>query len=209
VAGVGSSAVLPGDDLLYALAPEAMVRFVQERAAASELDEMFRQTVADESGTIPEEPWRDLGPDRLRELISMLESSSVDELTLENRGTRVTLRKASSPGSVPAGAATSAAPASPGAEVGADAHPDQDETRFIVGASMVGTFYRSPAPGVAPYVEVGSHVSKGEALCVLEAMKLMNELISEVSGEVLAVLAEDGTAVEYGQPLFLIRLETE
>ena len=73
---------------------------------------------------------------------------------------------------------------------------------------MVGTFYRSPAPETDPFIDVGQHVEKGDVLCVLEAMKLMNEMIAESSGTIAAILVEDGTAVEYGQPLFLLDSDT-
>jgi len=74
-----------------------------------------------------------------------------------------------------------------------------------VKAPMVGTFYRAPAPGEAPFVEVGSKISNGQAVCILEAMKLMNELEAEISGEVVEILVENGTPVEYNQVLMLVR----
>ena len=70
---------------------------------------------------------------------------------------------------------------------------------------MVGTFYRAPAPGEAPFVEVGSKISNVQAVCILEAMKLMNELEAEISGEVVEILVENGTPVEYNQVLMLVR----
>jgi acetyl-CoA carboxylase biotin carboxyl carrier protein len=76
-------------------------------------------------------------------------------------------------------------------------------------ASMVGTFYASPTPGTPPYAGVGQLVKAGEVLCILEAMKLMNEVVSDLDGTVAAVLVEDGAAVEYGQPLFLIDVSGE
>ena len=82
------------------------------------------------------------------------------------------------------------------------------EGHSVIRASMVGTFYRSPTPGTEPFVDVGQHVEKGDVLCVLEAMKLMNEMVAETSGTIAAILVEDGTAVEYGQPLFLIDSDT-
>ena len=69
---------------------------------------------------------------------------------------------------------------------------------------MVGTFYRAPSPGAPPFVEIGQSVSKGQTLCIIEAMKLLNEIESDVSGTVKAILVENGQPVEYGQPLFLI-----
>jgi acetyl-CoA carboxylase biotin carboxyl carrier protein len=72
-------------------------------------------------------------------------------------------------------------------------------------APMVGTFYRSPAPGEAPFVEVGSRVTQGQPVCILEAMKLMNELEAEISGDVVEILVENGTPVEFGQVLMRIK----
>jgi acetyl-CoA carboxylase biotin carboxyl carrier protein len=69
---------------------------------------------------------------------------------------------------------------------------------------MVGTFYRAPSPGAPPFAEIGQSVSKGQTLCIIEAMKLLNEIESDVSGTIKAILVENGQPVEYGQPLFLI-----
>ncbi|NOS35846.1 MAG: acetyl-CoA carboxylase biotin carboxyl carrier protein [Deltaproteobacteria bacterium] len=73
-----------------------------------------------------------------------------------------------------------------------------------VESPMVGTFYRAPSPEVAPFIEIGDTVSKGQMLCIIEAMKLMNEIESEYSGKVVSILVENGQPVEYGEPLFLI-----
>jgi len=75
----------------------------------------------------------------------------------------------------------------------------------LITSPIVGTFYGSPSPGSEPFVKVGSHVDKGQTLCIVEAMKLMNEIESEISGEVLRIFVENGAPVEYGQPLFGIR----
>lgn len=80
------------------------------------------------------------------------------------------------------------------------------EKQFLVTSPIVGTFYRAPSPESSPYVEVGSPVSKGAVLCIVEAMKIMNEIECEVSGKVSAILAENAQPVEYGQPLFIIDL---
>jgi len=74
---------------------------------------------------------------------------------------------------------------------------------------MVATFYRGPSPEAPPFVVVGQHVNPGDVLCILEAMKLMNELVAEVPGVITSVLVEDGTAVEYGQPLFMVEPDSE
>ncbi|MCL5290445.1 MAG: acetyl-CoA carboxylase biotin carboxyl carrier protein, partial [Firmicutes bacterium] len=72
-------------------------------------------------------------------------------------------------------------------------------------APMVGTFYNAPAPGAAPFVKAGDHVHHGQTLCIIEAMKLMNEIESEIKGEIINILVENGQPVEYGQTLFLIK----
>ncbi len=79
------------------------------------------------------------------------------------------------------------------------------EDLYLINSPIVGTFYASPSPGAEAFVKVGSHVDKGQTLCIVEAMKLMNEIESEISGEVLRIFAENGQPVEYGQPLFGIR----
>jgi len=79
------------------------------------------------------------------------------------------------------------------------------EDLHLINSPIVGTFYASPSPGSEAFVKVGSHVDKGQTLCIVEAMKLMNEIESEISGEVLRIFAENGQPVEYGQPLFGIR----
>jgi len=97
-----------------------------------------------------------------------------------------------------------AAPASPG---GAAAAPEARSTEdlHLVKSPIVGTFYPAPSPGAEPFVKVGAYVEVGQTLCVVEAMKLMNEIESDVSGEVIRIFAENGQPVEYGQPLFGIR----
>ena len=88
---------------------------------------------------------------------------------------------------------------------GSDAEAQGGEELHLVKSPIVGTFYGSPSPGAEPFVKIGSHVDSGQTLCIVEAMKLMNEIECEVSGEVLRIFAENGQPVEYGQPLFGIR----
>ena len=90
-----------------------------------------------------------------------------------------------------------------GAESGAA--DSSGEELHLVKSPIVGTFYGSPSPGAEPFVKIGNHVDSGQTLCIVEAMKLMNEIESEVSGEVLRIFVENGQPVEYGQPLFGIR----
>ena len=87
--------------------------------------------------------------------------------------------------------------------------PGEEESEFppgveVVKSPIVGTFYRSPSPESSPYVEVGSHVNKGDTLCIIEAMKIMNEIDADTEGKVMKILVENGQPVEFGQPLFLI-----
>ncbi len=88
---------------------------------------------------------------------------------------------------------------------GAEADFRGGEDLFLVKSPIVGTFYAAPSPGAASFVKIGMHVESGQTLCIVEAMKLMNEIESEVSGEVLRIFAENGQPVEYGQPLFGIQ----
>lgn len=99
----------------------------------------------------------------------------------------------------PAAAGADAAGAAAGAAV-----PEDDGTSFVVGAPLVGTFYRAPEPGARPFVEVGDEVAEGQQIGIVEAMKLMNAVHAERAGRVVEVRAADGTPVEYGEPLFLL-----
>ncbi|MDT8436044.1 MAG: acetyl-CoA carboxylase biotin carboxyl carrier protein [Gemmatimonadota bacterium] len=159
----------------------------------------------------------------LQRLIEMVDASSLDSLEISRRfGTRLRLSKSppvhvvsggappAAPGHVPAPVAapnpgSAAAPAA-GPEAEADAAPAEPEgpPTVEVVSPMVGTFYRAPAPDAPSYVEVGDRVTKGQTLCILEAMKLMNELESEVAGVVREILVENAEPVEYGQALFRI-----
>jgi acetyl-CoA carboxylase biotin carboxyl carrier protein len=158
--------------------------------------------------------------EELRELISLLRDNGLAELELENEGFRVRLRRDSAVGessrtssphheSAPAPAsspvATSAAsgPAHPGTQATTAAARDQD--LHIISSPIVGTFYRSPSPTADPFVKIGSNVEQDTVVCIIEAMKLMNEIQAETSGEVVKIYVENGQPVEYGQPLFGIQ----
>ena len=132
--------------------------------------------------------------ERIRELVRIVQESGVGEVTIEDAGMRVTVRRSEErPTTTPSGAPEMAEPAAPAPAV---------STVMRVEAPMVGTFYRAPEPGAAPYVEVGDIVVAGQTLCILEAMKLMNEIKAEAEGQVKSILAENAQAVEYGQVLF-------
>lgn len=159
----------------------------------------------------------------LQRLIEMVDASSLDSIEISKRfGTRIRLAKSppvhlvtgAAPGAaapaapVPTGAAPRAAGSGDGQEAdGAVPRPapgDDGAGLIEVVSPMVGTFYRAPAPDAPPYVEVGDRVSKGQTLCILEAMKLMNELESEVAGVVREIVVDNSEPVEYGQVLFRI-----
>jgi len=132
--------------------------------------------------------------ERVRRLVEILEDSGAGELTVEDGGTRITVRKQEDQVLVPAAAAAPAAVAAPEAP----AVP----AGTVITSPIVGNFYRAPAPGELSFVNVGDTIEVGQPLCLLEAMKLFNELKSEHDGVIAKILVEDGTAVEFGQPLF-------
>ena len=158
----------------------------------------------------------------IESLIRAIDQSSLDSIEIERGGTRVRLSKTPPPASAGPAQSYSAAfpqpmmgPAPPAAPAPA-ARPGQaaeaGETRggaearqlLEIKSPMVGTFYRSPAPDAPAYVEMGSRVKKGDTLCIIEAMKLMNEMESEVAGTVVEVLVDNAEPVEYGQVLFRV-----
>ena len=153
-----------------------------------------------------------LDHNQLRDLIALLGESDIQELKLEGDDFRLELRRnlpASQPQVVmqaaPAAIAApvAAAPATPSAAP--PAAPAVRGDLVEITAPMVATFYRAPAPGEAPFVEIGARITSGQTVCILEAMKLMNELESEVSGEVVEILVENGTPVEFGQVLMRVK----
>ena len=149
----------------------------------------------------------------LRELLEFLSSSDIQELKLEGDDFRLEVRRnLPVPAAVvmPAAAVAPSASASVMPEAVAPAAPPPAAAAsrgdlVEIKAPMVGTFYRAPAPGEPAFVEVGSKVSNGQTVCILEAMKLMNELETELSGEIAEILVENGTPVEYNQVLMLVR----
>ena len=140
--------------------------------------------------------------ERIRELIEMVERSDVGELTVEDAGVRITVRRQDDRALAPVAATPAVAQADNGA---ADSAPSVSQT-VTVPSPMVGTFYRSPSPTAEPFVSEGDTVAVDQVLCVLEAMKLFNELKSEHAGVIRAVLVGNAEPVEYGQPLFELEL---
>jgi acetyl-CoA carboxylase biotin carboxyl carrier protein len=154
--------------------------------------------------------------DFVRGLIAAVDDSGIDTLEINRAGTRIRISKTpvagAAPdvvtqpvGQVPQTAAASPQPTGSPAQTPAETAPPPKPSNLVdVKSPMVGTVYRAPAPEAPSYVEHGSRVSKGQTLCILEAMKLMNELPSEIDGIVREILAENSDPVEYGQVLFRI-----
>jgi len=158
--------------------------------------------------------------DFIERLIHALDNSSIDSLELERGGTRIRLAKTPTAVAAPvsaiqhapalaaAHAPVPAAPPAPGQSADSPAPAPEapvPPSRLVdVTSPMVGTFYRSPAPDASPYVDVGARVSPGDTLCIIEAMKLMNELECEVSGSIAEVCVENAQPVEFGQVLFRV-----
>ncbi|MGH8131294.1 MAG: acetyl-CoA carboxylase biotin carboxyl carrier protein [Steroidobacteraceae bacterium] len=149
---------------------------------------------------------------KIKKLIELLEESGLAEIEISegeesvriarfSHGAAVVPQGAPTPMPAAAPAAAHAAPAT-SARAAPQAPAPRDEN--LVTAPMVGTFYASPAPGAKPFVEVGQEVRVGQVLCVIEAMKMMNQIESERAGKVVAVLAKNGEPVEFGQPLFAL-----
>ncbi|HIK08206.1 MAG TPA: acetyl-CoA carboxylase biotin carboxyl carrier protein [Trichormus sp. M33_DOE_039] len=165
----------------------------------------------------------------IRQLLATIAQTDISEVTLKSDDFELTVRKAVSAthpvvSGVVSGLPPVAAIAQPslpiaapevvnrvadavansGASAGASSSPIIDQKLVEVPSPMVGTFYRAPAPGEAPFVEVGDRVRKGQTVCIIEAMKLMNEIEAEISGQVVEILIQNGEPVEYNQPLMRI-----
>ncbi len=156
---------------------------------------------------------------KLRELIRIFEQAAITELDYEVEGVRIRLRKekqlgvseislqrGSSPAQERTGPAGSleANPTAANSEASAVLERAVSEERPVISAPMVGVFYRSPGPDVPPFVRPGDFVEEGQTVCIIEAMKLMNEVRSPLSGKLVEVLVENGEPVEFGQPLFVL-----
>lgn len=153
----------------------------------------------------------------IQDLIKFVAKSGVSEVEIEQKDFKIVIKsetkkgndqpiyiQASAPAAIaPAAAPVAAAPAAPAAPV-ASAPASDDSKLNTVKSPMIGTFYRSSGPDKEPFVSVGQSIGKGDALCIIEAMKLFNEIESEVSGKIVKVLVDDASPVEYDQPLFLV-----
>ncbi|HUL56779.1 MAG TPA: acetyl-CoA carboxylase biotin carboxyl carrier protein [Usitatibacter sp.] len=147
---------------------------------------------------------------KLKKLIDLVQESGIGEIEITEgeEKVRISRQAAGAPMIMAAPAmqpmaATGGGP-SAGTAPAAAPPPPAEPKGHALKSPMVGTFYRAPSPGAPSFVEVGQSVSKGQTLCIIEAMKLLNEIESDVAGTVKAILVENGQPVEYGQPLFLI-----
>jgi acetyl-CoA carboxylase biotin carboxyl carrier protein len=153
---------------------------------------------------------------KLKTLIDLVSESNISELEITEAEGKVRIVKSSPAGAgliaVPAGLPTAALAAMPAAAAGAAANvaapvadpPPPEPAGHVIKSPMVGTFYRASSPGGKPLVEVGQAVKEGDAVCIIEAMKIMNEIDADRAGTVTKVLVENGQAVEFGQPLFVV-----
>ena len=150
---------------------------------------------------------------KVKKLIELLEESGIAEIEIKEGEEAVRISRMPTGGMVthmapammaapPAIAAPVAAVAAPAA--GAAAAPARRANEHVVAAPMVGTFYASASPGAKPFVEIGTEVKEGQVLCIIEAMKMMNQIESDKAGKVTAIMATNGDPVEFGQPLFVI-----
>ncbi|MBI2095645.1 MAG: acetyl-CoA carboxylase biotin carboxyl carrier protein [Candidatus Omnitrophica bacterium] len=144
----------------------------------------------------------------IKEMIQLMNENSLTELELEKEGLRICLRKSSS-GTIEqisreTAAVAAAVSKAQEAQAAKEAAKIPPPARTVVRSPMVGTFYASPAPDAPAFVQVGSQVEVGQVICIIEAMKLMNEIKSEFRGKVVAININNGDPVEFGQPLFLL-----
>lgn len=149
----------------------------------------------------------------IQDLIKFVAKSGVTEVEIEQKDFKITIKsekqKADAPIYVQATAPVAPAPApvaTPAATPAAPAAPaaSEEDKYIVVKSPMIGTFYRSAGPDKDPFVTVGQTINKGDTVCIIEAMKLFNEIESELSGKIVKVLVDDATPVEYDQPLFLV-----
>jgi oxaloacetate decarboxylase alpha subunit len=141
--------------------------------------------------------------EKIKELIKLMNEENLAEIEIEEEGKRIKLRKMEER-LIKEVLPQTTVEVKP--EVRGEKAEEKEAGIAYITAPIVGTFYRAPAPDAPPYVEVGDEVEVGQTVCIIEAMKLMNEIKSEYKGKILEVLVENGNPVEYGQPLFKIQL---
>ena len=149
---------------------------------------------------------------KVKKLIELLEESGIAEIEIKEGEEAVRISRMPTgqmvtqvaPAMAPAPAAPPAPAAAPVAATTSGGAPARRTNEHVVAAPMVGTFYAAATPGAKPFVEIGSEVKEGQVLCIIEAMKMMNQIESDKSGKITAIMATNGDPVEFGQPLFVI-----
>ncbi len=201
---IGDLAHSEEDVLMYALFPNEARTYLSKHRTSEKVDFLLEQ----ESSGTKEDDYVDIN--QIRELVKVAEESGVGEIVVEEEGVRIAVRM---PGegvpmqAAPAAPAVQAQPqevASAPSKAEADANDSRPATWYAVTAPMVGTYYEAPGPGDKPFVSVGDEVAAGETLCIVEAMKLMNEITAEEMGTVREICLQDATPVEFGTVLFYI-----
>lgn len=203
---IGDLAKSEEDVLMYALFPNEARTYLSKHRTSEKVDFLLEE----ESSQTKEEDYVDIN--QIRELVRVAEESGVGEIVVEEEGARISVRMPGAMCAAPAAPAAVPAEAVPAAQVAPAAEPaaapadnaSRPASWHCVTAPMVGTFYAAPAPGEPPFVKVGDEVTANQTLCIVEAMKLMNEITSEEMGVVREVCLEDATPVEFGTPLFYI-----
>ena len=144
--------------------------------------------------------------DDIERMLDLMDARGLEEFEIEREGLRLRFRKPGRPAApVPAPAPTPTEPPGPGsATPGAEAVAAADGVT-VIKSPIVGTFFLAAEPGAEPFVEVGATVRKGQVVCIIEAMKLMNEIDADRDGEIVTIFVEDGQPVQYGEPLFAVR----
>lgn len=207
---IGDLAKSEEDVLMYALFPNEARTYLSKHRTSEKVDFLLQE----ESSLTKEDDYVDIN--QIRELVHVAEESGVGEIVVEEEGMRIAVRMPgaaapvqSAPTVAPVAAAPQAQAAAPAAEAAEAPKASQRPASWVcVKAPMVGTFYVAPAPGEPPFVQVGDEVSANQTLCIVEAMKLMNEITADQMGTVREICLEDATPVEYGTPLFYIEPHT-
>ena len=215
---IGDLAKTEEDVLMYALFPNEARTYLSKHRTSEKVDFLLEE----ESSNTKEDDYVDIN--QIRELVRVAEESGVGEIVVEEEGARIAVRMPGAVAAAPAAPVAAAAPTAPAAPVAAAAptapapaaasaaapaaaasHP---ANWYCVTSPMVGTFYAAPAPGEPAFVQVGDEVAANQTLCIVEAMKLMNEIGAEEMGTVREVCVEDAAPVEFGTPLFYIEPHT-
>lgn len=199
---IGDLAKTEEDVLMYALFPNEARTYLSKHRTSEKVDFLLEE----ESSNTKEDDYVDIN--QIRELVRVAEESGVGEIVVEEEGARIAVRMPGAVAAAPAAPVAAAAPAAAAPAAAPAAAASHPANWYCVTSPMVGTFYAAPAPGEPAFVQVGDEVAANQTLCIVEAMKLMNEIGAEEMGTVREVCVEDATPVEFGTPLFYIEPHT-